>query len=66
MFDDIFFSAQSKRLDLQMTSCIEEHVNMQKEYSDKNDKEFPEVFKSRVNVEESITDFKKKCQFHEN
>lgn len=64
-FNHVFFSAQTKRLDLELTA--EAHKEEQ-EVEKKANSEHP-VFTSmgkRVLVEESIVDFKKKAGLHAN
>jgi hypothetical protein len=62
MFEKVFFSEQSKRLDLQLTSEL--HKEEQELYRASNLDH--EIFKSlkRVQVEGSIIDFKKQSGMH--
>ena len=63
-FEEVFFSATTKRMDLELTSTP--HEEEQAKYLESNKEH--EIFKQlkRVIVEDSMEDFKKKCAMHPN
>jgi secreted Zn-dependent insulinase-like peptidase len=63
-FEEIFFSSKTARMDLELVSAP--HAEEQAQFLESNNEH--EIFKTlkRVIVEDSVEDFKKKCDKHPN